>query len=335
MNPVRIHVGVDVGEDSLGICYPDGTKEKTRNVKSCRTKLIKKALRIGAVISFEATGPYEGPLAEECLDRGVRAVRLDAWGTRKYAESQGRIEKADAIDCEMVRDCAMSLKDEKLRFVKPRSQAHKALKRAVSTRKNLMKARAIVYSQYESLPDAEMRKRLGQTLAKLDREIARIEGECDAAIASDGRMSELASRFQTAKGVGPCLTRIALACCPDIGEFSDGGIAKTCGDAPIDYESCTIKRKARPKRGRTDLRKAMCMAAVSASRSNHVLRPVCQRLVAKGKPRKVALTAIARRVAILLNNIAKHPDFIPAQDPKGVAHAALPKRGRGRPRKTA
>lgn len=335
MNPVRIHIGVDVGKDSLDICYPDGTKEKARNIKSCRTKLIKKALKLGAIISFEATGPYEEPLAEECLARGVRAVRLDAWGTRKYAESQGRIEKTDAIDCEMIRDYAMSLKDDKLHFIKPRSQAHKALKRAVSTRKNLMKARAIIYNQYENLPDAEMRKCLDQTLAKLDKEIARIEGECDAAIASDDRMRELASRFQTVKGVGPCLTRIVLAYCPDIGEFTDGGIAKMCGDAPIDYESCTIKKKAKPKRGRTDLRKAMYMAAVSASRSNHILRPIYQRLVAKGKPRKVALTAIARRIAILLNNIAKHPDFVPAQDPKDVASAALPRRGRGRPRKTA
>ena len=335
MNPVRIHIGVDVGKDSLDICCPDGTRGKTRNIKPCRTKLIKRALKIGAVTSFEATGPYEEPPAEGCLARGVGAVRLDAWGTRKYAESQGRIEKTDAIDCEMIRDYAMSLKDEKLHLIKPRPQAHKALKRAVSTRKNLMKARAIIYSQYENLPDAEMRKCLDQTLAKLGKGIARIEGACDAAIASDGRMSEPASRFQTVKGVGPCLTRIVPACCPDIGEFSDGGIAKMCGNAPIDYESCTIKKKARPKRGRTDLRKAMYMAAVSASRSNHVLRPIYRRLVAKGKPRKVAPTAIARRIAILLNNIAKHPDFIPAQDPKSVAHAALPKRGRGRPRKTA
>lgn len=104
MNPVRIHIGVDVGKDSLDICYPDGTKEKARNIKSCRAKLIKKALKLEAIISFEATGPYEEALADECIARGVRAVRLDAWGTRKYAESQGRIEKTDAIDCEMIRD---------------------------------------------------------------------------------------------------------------------------------------------------------------------------------------------------------------------------------------
>lgn len=335
MKPVRIHIGVDVGKDSLDVCYPDGTKERIKNAKPGRARLVREALELGAVIAFEATGPYEEPLADECLARGVKAVRLDAWGTRKYAESQGRIEKTDAIDCEMIRDYAASLKEERLHYVRQRPEAHRRLKKAVSARKNLMKARAIICNQYESLPDAGTRKSLDQTLARLDREIARLEDACDEAIAEDDRMRGLAARFQAVKGVGPCLTRAVLAYCPDIGEFTDGGIAKMCGSAPIDCESCTVKKKARPKRGRDDLRKAMYMAAVSASRTNHVLRPVCQRLVAKGKARKVALTAVARRIAVLLNNIARHPDFVPAQDPGDIARAALPKRGRGRPRKTA
>ena len=90
MNQVRVHIGVDVGKEWLDVCYPDGKKDRIRNIKSCRTKLIGKASRLGAIISFEATGPYEEPLADECLAKGVRAVRLDAWGARRFAESQGR-----------------------------------------------------------------------------------------------------------------------------------------------------------------------------------------------------------------------------------------------------
>jgi transposase len=72
------------------------------------------------------------------------------------------------------------------------------------------------------------------------------------------------------------------------------------------------------------------MAAVSASRYNHVLREFYQRLVAKGKARRLALTAVARRIAILLNNIARYPDFVPAQDPEDIARAESRKRGRPR-----
>lgn len=94
--------------------------------------MIKRAARANAIVCFEATGPYEEPLADECLAKGVRAVRLDAWGARRFAESQGRIEKTDRIDCEMIRDYAASLKDEKLHFIKPRSEAQKRLKKGSS-----------------------------------------------------------------------------------------------------------------------------------------------------------------------------------------------------------
>jgi transposase len=328
MNQVRVHIGVDVGKEWLDICYPDGEKEKVRNIKSCRTKVIKRAARVNAIVCFEATGPYEEPLADECLAKGVRAVRLDAWGARRFAESQGRIEKTDRIDCEMIRDYAASLKDEKLHFIKPRSEAQKRLKKSVSVRRNLMKARAIVYNQLEHIRDRDSRRHLESSIAKLDKEIARIEAECDKAIADDERMKRLSDRFLKVKGVGPCLVRTVLACCPDIGDFNSKSIAKMCGNAPIDHESCTVRHKAKPKRGRPDLKKALYMAAVSASRCNHVLREFYQRLVAKGKARKLALTAVARRIAILLNCIARYPDFVPAQDPKDIARAESRKRRR-------
>ena len=224
MNSAKKIVGIDVGKEKLDVCYPDGKKETIRNIKSCRTKVIKKAAQLGAFIAFEATGPYEESLAEECLARGVKAVRLD-------------------------------------------------------------------------------------------KNIAKVEAECDAAIASDERLKELDRRFREVKGVGPCLSCTVLVQCPDIGDFNSKSIAKMCGNAPLDHESCTIKGKAKPHRDRSDLKKALYMAAVSASRNNHILREFYQRLVANGKARKVALTAVARRIAVLLNTIAKHPDFAPEKDP--------------------
>ena len=330
MQTAKKIVGIDVGKDWLDVCLPDGRKEHIRNTRSCRTKLIKKAAKLGAIVCFEATGPYEEPLADECLARSVKAVRLDAWGTRKFAESQGRLEKTDAIDCEMIRDYAASLKDEKLHFIKPRTEAQKRLKKSVRTRKNLLKARAIIANQFEDDLDPETARHLRSALNSLDKNIAKVEAECDAAIASDERLRELDRRFREVKGVGPCLSRIVLAQCPDIGDFNSKSIAKMCGNAPLDHESCTIKHKAKPRRGRSDLKKALYMAAVSASRNNHILREFYQRLVANGKPRKVALTAVSRRIAILINTIAKHPDFKPAQDPKASAKAGGAKRGRPR-----
>ena len=280
MNEVRKSIGVDVGKEKLDVCYPDGTKETIKNIKSSRTKLIAKAIRMDAIIAFEATGSYEDPLAEECLAKGVKAVRLDAWGTRRFAESQGRLEKTDAIDSEMIRDYAMSLKEDRLRFVKPRSQAQKRLKTAVCVRKNLMKAKSILFNQLEHITDSEIKRKLISDIEKLGKDIEKAAEECDKVIASDERMQNLFMRFQLVKGIGPCTARIVLARCPDIGGFTKRGIAKMCGIAPLEHTSCTIQKKSRTRRGRSDLKEALHMAAVAAVKSNPILRKFYQRLLA-------------------------------------------------------
>ena len=71
MNLARVHIGVDVGKECLDICYPNGSKEHIGNTKRSRAKLIRKAKAMSAIVSFEATGPYEENLADECLAAGV------------------------------------------------------------------------------------------------------------------------------------------------------------------------------------------------------------------------------------------------------------------------
>jgi len=335
MDQARTHIGVDVGKECLDICYPDGTKEHVGNTKRCRARLIRKAMATSAIISFEATGPYEEPLADECLAAGVPAVRLDAWKTRKYAESRGMLEKTDAIDSEMIRDFAASLKPEQLRFVKPMSDGYRRLKRCVRVRRNLVKARVLVANQLESILDRDAKAAVSRVVDALDRQIGKMDAVCADAIRSDEKMNALAMRFEQVVGVGRVLISTMLSSCPDIGSFTPKGIAKMAGVAPIENKSCTVKKKSRPRRGRRELRSALYMAAVSACRSNHRLQPVYQRFVARGMPKRVALIALARHIAVLMNYIAKYPDFTLSVDPKKSAAPALPKRKPGRPRKNA
>ena len=309
MNSVRMHIGVDVGKSSLDVCFPDGKKEHLNNNKPGRARIIHAAKKLGAIVCFEATGIYEEDLANECLAAEVRAARLDAWKTRQYAKSRGRIEKTDRLDSEMIRDFASSLEEGKLPFVKPRSAAHSLIKEYAKIRENLMKARVVVSSQLEFVRDKSARRNIIAIAERIEREIARLEDECGKAVDEDERMSSLSRRFLEVKGVGPCLVRAIFAECPDIGSFSKKGIAKFCGKAPIASKSCTVEKQSRMRRGRQGLRQAFHMAALSASKHNHVLRETYRRLIANGKPKMVALGAVGRHLAILLNNIAKYPDF--------------------------
>lgn len=333
MNQARTHIGVDVGKESLDICYPNGDKEHVRNTKRCRAVLIKKAKALDAIVSFEATGPYDEALESECVASEVPAVRLDAWKTRKYAESQGMLEKTDSIDCEMIRDYAASLKANQLHFVRERSAGYRKLKRAVSVRRNLLKAKELIASQLENELDAEVKSAIVRVVNSIDRQVERMNAVCTATIQSDERMSAIAGRLGQVVGIGPVLICTTLASCPDIGSFTSKGIAKFAGVAPLENRSCTITKKPRPRRGRRDLRCALFMAAVSACRSNHRLRKTYEKLTARGIPKRVALIALARRIIVLMNYIAKYPDFNPEIDPKKAALMALPKRRPGRPRK--
>ena len=333
MNQARMHIGVDVGKESLDICYPNGNKEHIKNTKRCRAKLIKEAKRLGAIISFEATGPYEESLEVDCLSAGVPAVRLDAWKTRKYAESQGILEKTDAIDCEMIRDYAASLRLEKLHFVREMSEGYRRLKRASGVRRNLIKAKILIANQLESVMDADIKASIVRLVDSIDRQIEKMDDACSAAIASDEKMNALSKRFEQVVGIGPVLINTVFATCPDIGSFTAKGIAKFAGVAPLENKSCTIKKKPKPRRGRRDLRNALYMAAVSACHSNHLLQSMYKGLLARGVPKRVALVALARHIIILMNYIAKYPDFNPAIDPKKAAILASPKRKPGRPRK--
>ena len=211
-----MHIGVDVGKECLDICYPNGSKEHIGNTKRSRAKLIRKAKAMSAIVSFEATGPYEENLADECLAAGVPAVRLDAWKTRKYAESQGMLEKTDAIDCEMIRDFAASLRPEQLRFVRPMSDGYRRLKRATSVRRNLVKARTLVVNQLESILDKDVRASVSRVIDALERQIEKMDALCTEAIRSDEKMNALAVRFEQVVGVGPVLISTMLSSCPDI-----------------------------------------------------------------------------------------------------------------------
>ena len=139
----------------------------------------------------------------------------------------------------------------------------------------------------------------------VEREIAKIDQKIDDAIAQDAEQAEHFERLQTVPSVGPGVARTLLIDLPEIGALSRRQISALAGLAPFANDSGGKTGKRRIRAGRSGPRTALYLAAMNASRFNPVLKPMYQRLIAAGKPPKVAFVAIARKLLTILNAMVR------------------------------
>jgi transposase len=148
-----------------------------------------------------------------------------------------------------------------------------------------------------------MRRSLNTIMKALDREIARLDKEMQAFIGE--HHAELAVLLDSVKGVGKTTIGTLLAEVPELGELNRREISALVGVAPINRDSGTMRGKRTIFGGRPQVRKVLYMAALVATRFNPVIKTFYQRLLAAGKPKKVALTACARKLLIILNAMVR------------------------------
>jgi transposase len=174
---------------------------------------------------------------------------------------------------------------------------------AMVTRRRQLLAMRVAEQQRASGPDRRMRKSLNIMLKALDRELARLEQELHAFIGE--HHAELLALLGEVKGVGKATISTLLAEVPELGELSGREISALVGVAPINRDSGTLRGKRTTFGGRPQVRKVLFMAAMVATRYNPVIKAFYDRLVAAGKPKKLAITACARKLLTILNAMAK------------------------------
>ena len=141
------------------------------------------------------------------------------------------------------------------------------------------------------------------------RQLADVEKKTSGLLANSTPLQTKSNRLRQLKGVGPVLAGTLIAYMPELGTISDKTAASLAGLAPHPHDSGTRSGKRSIRAGRANVRKVLYMAAVSASRSNPVLKAFYDRLIAKGKPAKLALTAVIRKVLCVLNKLLANLDF--------------------------
>jgi transposase len=303
-------VGIDVAKDGLVVAVrPSGATWSVRNDEAGLRALVHDVGGAGEIapilIVVEATGGYEVPCVAALASARLPVVVVNPRHVRDFAKATGQLAKTDRIDAAMLALFAERIRPVVRLLPDPAARALAAL---------LARRRQVV-----EMLQAE-RNRLGQVLGHgqravtvslkkhivyLTRELALADSELETVVRTSPVWRERDDLLQSVPGVGPVVARTLLGELPELGHLDRRAIAKLAGVAPMTRESGTWRGRATIRGGRATVRAAVYMAALVATRHNPVIRACYHRLLAAGKPKKLALVACMRKLLTILNTILR------------------------------
>jgi transposase len=304
MSSHPIYCGVDFAKEKFDYHTAELRGSLPNNPAGHRRFLA--LLAPGTHVVCESTGHYHRALVAAAHAAGVAVTVANPQQVRFFARGLGRRAKTDPIDAQTLADFG--------RVTLPKadlapSAAQTALQELVVARQQAVLERSTVKVQAAG-PQLALVKALTRARLKvLSAQIAKLEAAIAKTLAAEEHLAAQAARLVAVPGVGALTAATALALCPELGTLTRGEAASLLGVAPFDCDSGQFKGQRHLAGGRFRLRCALSMAALSAARANPVLRAFYQRLRAAGKPAKLALTAVLRKLFLLLNHLLKNPTF--------------------------
>jgi transposase len=254
------------------------------------------------LVVVEATGGYEAPVVAALATAGVPIAVVNPRQVRDFAKALGRLAKTDRIDAQVlalfgarVQPTPRPLPDE----------ATQELEALLTRRRQLLE---MLHAERQRRPRARgrvVRRSLDAHIRWLERQVIDTDATLEAAIQASPVWRVQDQLLQSVPGVGPTLARTLLGLVPELGQLDRHAIAALVGVAPLARDSGTLRGRRTCWGGRPAVRTVLYMAALVAARHNPVLRTFYQRLRAAGKPAKLALTAVARKLVVLLNAILR------------------------------
>lgn len=305
----KIYVGVDVAKKTLDISAEDQSLQISNNLSGFRFLhqwLRKHHPSRDIHLVCEATGGYEQALARFFVNAKVTVSIVMPGRVRSYARAIGQKAKTDRIDAALLVRFAQATEPRPLQEC---DQVQIELAALMDFRQQIIDQIAILVNQAEHLSTGFAAKSSSRMISSFRKELAALEKAIDELVNSNSRLSSYYQRLITVKGVGRCTALGVLAYLPEIGTLSKGEAAALAGLAPYNNDSGPKKGRRSISGGRCKLRRCLYMAAVTAARCNAVLKPFYKSLRSNGKPAKVALTAVMRKLIVFLNHLIKNPDF--------------------------
>ena len=295
--PLRC-VGIDVSKKHLDIFDEGlGVPERIANATQAITQLVAR-WRCDVLVVFEATGVYDLELREALSRAGIRFARINPARARDFARASGQLAKTDPIDARMLAAFARAMQPATEQAVNP---ARNALARLAKRRDQLVLMRAQEKNRRSEADDRAMADRIGRLIEVLDGEIEEIDADISALIKAEAEISDDAQLMRSLPGVGPVACMQLIAQMPELGKVGPKQVAALAGLAPFNVDSGAYRGKRKIAGGRKRVRDALYMAALNAVRRADPFRAFYSRLRQAGKPAKLALIAVARKLLTVLN----------------------------------
>lgn len=297
-------IGIDISKSSFDICVlPDTSLASFSNDASGIAQFLAFVSRLDNVarLVLEPTGGYERSVVDALLAAQLPVARINAKQIRQFARACGQLSKTDRIDAFVLADYARRMETNVLTQA---SAAHTTLVDLVSRYRQLSHMIVQEKNRREKLRarnEDRAKAWIEETLDFLMRQRQSVVDAMEACLRSDKDLADKAQVLTSLKGIGLKTACFLIAWLPELGLLDKGQIAKLVGVAPVNRDSGLMRGKRMIAGGRKPVRDALYVAALPAIRFDPAMRAVFDRLKAKGKPGKVALVAVMRRMIIILN----------------------------------
>jgi len=306
-NPTIIYAGLDIHKATLQLQFQDRGHELPNTAAGhCRLLKLLRAVAVPVQLICEASGGYERGVLAALAKAAIAYTLLNARQVRDFAKARGTRAKTDRIDAEVLAAYGAALQPA---ATLPPTEHDRALQEHVRCRQRLLELLIALRLQAQSLTIASLQRTTRVAIRTLEKQLQAVEALIVALQKAEPALDTKVGKLTAVIGVGRQTAWSVLAELPELGRLGRRQAASLAGLAPHPRESGSWKGRRCIGGGRPAVRKGLYMAALAAIRKNARLKIFYQRLREAGKPPKVAITAVMRKLLLLLNSILKNPNF--------------------------
>ena len=296
-------VGIDVSKDRLDVCVRPAGEELVFGRDAAGLEALAgrlSALTVG-IVAVEATGGFETVVAASLGAAGLPVVVVNPAQVRAFAKALGKRAKTDPIDAAVIAHFAEATRPQ----ARPLPDADTRMLADLVARRRQIIQMIVAEKQRQSRVSPRMKKSIARLLKALQTELSAIDRDIDDAVRGSPAWREKEDLLASVPGIGPTIARTLIAELPELGTLDRRQSAALAGLAPWTRQSGQWRGRSFIGGGRATVRTALFQGALVAARHNPMLRDFHQRLIAAGKPKMVAIIAVARKLLTILNAILR------------------------------